>query len=339
MSARTRSRILVIEDDPAQQALICEVLRMHYRDPRGEFIVAASTAGEALAKDLRSFNMVLQNYNLPDMNGLDLLTEIIGRADIPVMMVTSENTSKVAIEALRRGAQDYVVKLGDYLFALPLMIDKNIRQHELRKENQRLQARLTGMLDELQDKNRQLMAMAQTDHLTGLANRRRFGELLERSFAEAHRYDFDLTCCMLDLDHYKQFNDTLGHQVGDELLQLTSELIRSSLRASDSAARYGGDEFVILLPHTSIDRATAVCQRIRAKLARASRKYVLSSWQSEHAGPQVTLSVGIASLQADHPVSGDELVALADKALYIAKENGKNRIVTLSPVEDEQSIA
>ena len=184
------------------------------------------------------------------------------------------------------------------------------------------------MLSELRVKNIQLEEslgrlekMAATDPLTDLANRRHFAHLLERSFEEAKRYGFDLTCCMFDLDHYKEFNDSLGHQAGDEVLALAADIIRASLRTSDVAARYGGDEFVVLLPHTSIDRGLAVAERTRTDLAAG----VQARYRSMR--PPVTLSIGIASLSDHQPATADELVSFADRALYAAKNGGKDRIV------------
>jgi len=164
-----------------------------------------------------------------------------------------------------------------------------------------------------------MKTMAETDHLTGLANRRRFGELLDRYFSEASRYGFDLTCCMCDLDHYKELNDTLGHQCGDEVLVISADVIREALRSSDIAARYGGDEFVLLLPHTSVDRGMSVAQRIR-------REMITAANISGHVRP-VTMSIGIASIGANGADSADALVAMADRALYEAKARGKDQIV------------
>lgn len=337
--AKQYPRILVVEDDADQRELIVEALRLHYEGGPDDAIVSVEKGVEALAHDLSTFDVVLQDYNLPDMDGLTLLGRIRERIDMPVILVTAHNDFATAAEALRRGAQDYIVKLGDFLFALPMMIDKSIRQHRIKLENLRLQQDLESMLSQLRIKNVQLQEslqkleqMATTDHLTGLANRRRFGELLQRYHSEATRYGFDVTCCMCDLDHYKQINDTLGHMVGDELLILAADVIRGSLRTSDVAARYGGDEFVLLLPHTSVDRGQAVCERIRAELAeRAAERGDLNR--------PVTLSIGIASLEVDRPDSADALVAMADRALYVAKAQGRDRIVPYAAIDPAKASA
>ncbi len=334
-----RPRILVVEDDDDQRELICDALRLHYGDEMGDRLTGVATGRECLALDLARFDVVLQDYNLPDIAGLDLLGSILNRAALPVILVTGENDSATAAEAIRRGAQDYTVKLGDYLFALPVLIDKGIRQHHMKQENQRLQRELQAMLSELRIKNIQLQeslqkleTMATTDHLTGLANRRRFGELLHRYYGEAVRYSFDLTCCMCDLDEYKQINDSLGHMVGDELLVLAADVIRSSLRSSDVAARYGGDEFVLLLPHTSVERGFAVGERIRQGLAEQAAAHGA-------VGRAVTISMGIASLDADRPAGADALVSLADRALYVAKDRGRDRIVAASRMQNAPAPA
>jgi len=300
---------------------------MHYGDPEGKNIVGVSSAAQCLGQDLDDFDAVLQDYHLPDMDGLELLRKITAAADVPVLFVTAETGSATAAEAIRQGAQDYIIKLGDYLFAIPSLVEKGINQHRIKKDNERLQQQLRSMLEELRIKNLQLQesmknlrAMATTDHLTGLANRRRFAEILQHYFDEAGRYGFDLTYCMCDLDYFKGLNDMLGHQVGDEFLVKTAESIRSSLRGTDVAGRYGGDEFVLLLPHTSIQRGLAVGQRIRQQL-------VLESRNCGKLQRPVTISVGVASVAANRPDTPDALIAMADRALYAAKQQGRDKII------------
>lgn len=326
-------RILVVEDDADQLELICDALGSYYGPAAGQRIRGVPSASQCLAEDPARFDVVLQDWNLPDMPGLKLLREIRSRADVPVVVVTGENDSSTAADAIAAGAQDYVVKLGDYLFTIPVLIEKSINQHRIRRENVRLQQRLREMLRELQEKNAelktsmdQLERMATSDSLTGLANRRRFDELLRKRFDEARRYGFDLSCCMCDLDCYKTLNDTLGHQVGDQVLADAAAVIRRSLRKADVAGRYGGDEFVLLLPHTPLDRAVQVTERIRRELSDATCR--LSGCEG------VTLSVGVASLDADNPPTADELLAMSDRALYVAKQQGKNRVVAFSRVRD-----
>jgi len=326
-SSLRRPRILVVEDDPDQRELINEILCMHFKDSDGHTIVGVGTAAEALKQDLELFDIVLLDYNLPDMPGLDLLEKILAKTSLPVIFVTGENVSAAAAEAIRKGAQDYVTKLGDYLFALPLVVEKNIRLHQIKCENERLQAKLELKNRQLEESLAKLRTMARTDHLTGLANRRRFGEILDSYYDDAVRYGHDLACCMCDLDDYKHLNDTLGHQVGDEVLTMAADVIRSSLRTSDVAARYGGDEFVLLLPHASVEFAVSVCERIRLELADRSgdcRKLC---------GP-VTMSIGVASLDAHDPASGDTMVSMADQALYVAKDRGRDQIVPFHMIRE-----
>jgi diguanylate cyclase (GGDEF)-like protein len=328
------ARILVVEDDPDQLELICDALRSCYgTQAAAGRVKGVATATECLTEDLSRFDVVLQDLNLPDMPGLQLLDEINRRADIPVVVVTGENDASTAADAIGHGAQDYVVKLGDYLFTIPVLIEKAIDQHRIRCENTRLQQRLEEMLDELRRKNAELEAslkelqrMATTDVLTGLSNRRRFEELLNKRFDEARRYGFDLTCCMCDLDSYKQLNDTLGHQVGDRVLAGAADVIRASLRKVDVAGRYGGDEFVLLLPHTPLERALRVTERIRQRLGDATA--------DASDGGSVTVSIGVASLGADHPRDAEHLLSMADRALYVAKQQGKNRVVAYSRVRN-----
>ncbi len=317
--------MLIVEDDADQRELICEVLGIHFNSPDGCDIVAVATAAEALRQDLALFDIVLLDYYLPDMPGLTLLEEILSHANLPVIFVTGQNDSTTAAEAIRKGAQDYIVKLGDYLFALPIVVEKNIRLHQIKIENEHLQQSLRLKNEQLEESLEKLRMMAETDHLTGLANRRSFSEFLERLYGEAVRYGHDLTCYMCDLDYYKRLNDTLGHQIGDKVLILTANIIRSSLRSSDMAARYGGDEFVILLPHTDVESGLAVGERIRQEL-------VLRSQSDQAVGHAVTMSVGVASLTADGPSSGDALVSMADRALYLAKARGKNKIVAFNEI-------
>ena len=163
--------------------------------------------------------------------------------------------------------------------------------------------------------------LAATDPLTGLYNRRHFSRVLEQLFSESERMDTHLSCVMIDLDGYKQLNDTYGHAMGDQLLAVAGRVIMANMRKMDIAARYGGDEFILLLPHASSEDAVRVAQRIREEYYQGS---ALLMKREEG----VTMSLGIVSRICSKPSGGDQLVMLADAALYQAKAAGRNRAVT-----------
>src|SRR5262249_20601290 len=144
--------------------------------------------------------------------------------------------------------------------------------------------------------------------------------VLEKYFAESVRYGKDLSCIMCDLDGYKKLNDTLGHQFGDKILQVTAKIITWNLRVMDVAARYGGDEFVLLLPHASADLASSVGDRIHSQFLVQMKNIVPPELS-------LTMSMGISSVLQNRPTNSDLLVAMADEALYEAKHSGKNRTI------------
>jgi diguanylate cyclase (GGDEF)-like protein len=248
-------------------------------------------------------------------------------------MVTGENVGHIAAEAIRKGATDYVVKVGDYLFTIPLVIEKNLTVAALIKEKEALR-------QQLEEKNAQLEQMAATDPLTGLYNRRHFARVLEQLFSETQRYDKDLSCVMIDVDGFKQLNDSLHHQTGDQILAMAGRVITANLRRMDVAARYGGDEFVLLLPHASTQEASLAAQRIREEFFTASAALLKRK-------EGVTMSIGVAALR--EPSGGgasnaEQLVANADAALYYSKQHGRNRIsvagaTTMTASEHEQAAA
>jgi len=317
-------RILVVEDDLDQRDLIKETLVGHF----GEDTVACAESGqESLGLELEQFDVILTDFNLPDIGGMDLLGSILKRVDRPVIVVTGENVRQTALEAIRAGAYDYIVKVGDYLFSIPLVVEKNIAAWKIKQENIRLHEQQQQAMREIALKNQQLKdallkqeQMAATDPLTNLYNRRHFNAVLERYFAESVRYNKDLACIMCDLDGYKKLNDTMGHQFGDKILQVTAKIITWNMRVMDVAARYGGDEFVILLPHASAQLALNVGDRMNTQFIMQMKSLI---------PPELTLtmSMGIASVLHNRPAHSDMLVALADEALYEAKHKGKNQTI------------
>src|SRR5439155_5094014 len=289
-------RLLIIEDDVDQRELIRE--QVEDRFGRGT-VTGVGSRTEALEQDLPSFDLILTDFNLPDGTGMDVLREVASRCTTPVIMVTGENVGETAAEAIRQGATDYVVKVGDYLFTIPLVIEKNLTVAKIIREREELRK-------QLEEKNAQLEQMAATDALTGVYNRRHFSRVIEQLFAEAARYEKDLACVMIDLDGYKQLNDSFGHQVGDQLLVIAGKVITANMRRMDVAARYGGDEFVLLLPQATCDDASLAAGRIREEFYQASASLLRRK-------EGVSMSIGISSLKRGAAGNADQLVNQADQ--------------------------
>lgn len=183
-------------------------------------------------------------------------------------------------------------------------------QIELLELNAQLEARVA-------QRTRDLEEQAARDPLTGLYNRRHFGEVITREFATAARYNHDLTCLMFDVDHFKEINDRYGHRTGDRILIALAQALMFELRGSDVAARFGGDEFILLLPQTPAQQASALAERIVNRFS--------EDIADEFPGMTTTLSIGVASLQTTRARSSEALIHEADVALYAAKEGGRNR--------------
>ena len=343
MGAMTDSaalQLLLVEDDPETVTQIRRTLGEHFG---AVHLLQHRTVSDAEQVDLTHVDLVLSDMNLPDGTGLELISRLLAkRADLPIVMVTSQGILDHAIEAIRRGAYDYVVKAGDYLFAIPLIVEKNLALWRTKQDNLHLAQQLTRTLDQVRIKNHQLQemvheleTMAATDPLTGLANRRAFSEALRRSFAECHRYGHDLACIMIDLDGFKQLNDTMGHQRGDELLQCAARVLEAYCRESDIAARFGGDEFVLLLPETDLDTARGVAERI----AERYRTQIAKLCTGAAGEPRLTMSMGLTTLHLSRPLNPEQLIAHADRALYRAKQAGKTCLMVYKPSPSTAAVA
>jgi diguanylate cyclase (GGDEF)-like protein len=326
MSTPDPPSLLLVEDDPDTASLIEETLNDYFGS---NCVRCCDTMAAALKVDLSQIDLVLSDMNLPDGSGLDLLDQFLRqRSDVPVVFVTGEGILENAIQAIRRGAYDYIVKAGDYLFGVPLTVEKNLAIWRTKQENEQLQEQLAETLNEVRIKNtqledavRKLKTMAATDPLTGLVNRRAFAQAMTRAFAHAERASQSLACIMLDLDGFKQFNDANGHQCGDELLRRTAAVLQDCCRQSDVPARFGGDEFIVLLPDADERTATQVAHRIQAGFE-ALRNATASKSETG-----VTVSMGLVCLDRRQAINPEQLVNLADAAMYRAKQAGRNRLV------------
>ena len=309
-------KLLMIEDDADQRELVTEIVE-------DKFGVGSVTCCDSIAcalkQDLSAYDLIITDHNLPDGSGMGLLGEIVKRCKTPVIMVTGENNAEMAAEAINAGAVDYVVKVDGYMFSIPLVIEKNLTVAKLRHENESLRHDLEKALVDVKQSLATVEKMAATDPMTGLYNRRHFARVIEQLFSESRRHGHDLSAVMIDLDGFKQLNDTLGHAVGDQLIVLAGQVIQTNLRREDVAARYGGDEFVLLLPHAADTEAEQVMDRIRGQFKNDSAEMLKRA-------RGVSMSVGVGSVAVTGSMTSDELMAAADTALYVSKAAGRDRV-------------
>jgi diguanylate cyclase (GGDEF)-like protein len=296
-------RILVVDDKADVRDSICEYLRM-----TGLESESADSAEDALILIQQThFDVVIADIEMPGLGGLEL-TRIVKRehhADVIVM--TGYGHSYSYEDAVNIGASDFVIKPVRYEELL-LRVRRVQRERELTAERNR-------MLEKLQK-------MAITDGLTTLFNSRHFYSQLELEVDRSTRYKHTLALLLIDIDRFKEFNDAFGHLEGDKVLVRFSQILKSCLRANDSAYRYGGEEFTVILPETGAEEARIVAQRIRAALE--AEKFTPPPGKAV----SKTISIGVTEYS---PMEGlTSFIRRADEAMYLSKQNGRNRVSVLA---------
>jgi two-component system, cell cycle response regulator len=297
------AKILVIDDS----RLISHVAKTILTKQEHEVILAQDGLSGLQAAKSEHPDLILLDLVMPVMDGYQVCQELKKDEkikEIPVIMLTSKAEPADKVRGLELGALDYVVKPFD---EGELVARVNI------------QLRLKQLYEALQEKNQQLEKLANRDGLTGLYNHRYFHEQLSQDFLRAKRYHESLSCILLDIDYFKKFNDTYGHQTGDIVLSTLGQVIRDTIRDSDSAARYGGEEFAIILHYTERQAALHVAERLRQTVEHRDvrdKDNVL----------RITISLGVATFPHEQIHNHKQIVEFADKALYKAKKNGRNRV-------------
>lgn len=252
-------------------------------------------------------DLVICDLEMPRIDGFRFLQMINSREDLrdlPIIMLTGRSEQKMKIRGLEEGACDYVTKPFD-----PGELLARVK----------VQLKILTLQDELKKTNHRLTEASNTDPLTGLYNRRYLMEFLECQLARSGRTQEPLSLLMIDIDHFKGVNDTYGHQVGDSVLKSVADVATASLRCYDIATRYGGEEFVLVLPGTELSGATIVAERVREAVQAIT-------FHPPYEALTVMASIGIATLSSTQVDSIEDLLNRADEALYRAKEAGRNRI-------------
>jgi len=294
--------ILIVDDDLSIRNTMQEYIKN-----AGFASQTASTAEEALELiKINKYAVVITDIRLPGMGGLELTKVIKNDNGADVIVVTGYSDDYSYEEAINIGASDFVIK--------PVRLEELLlRLRRVLKERQ-LGTERTRMMEKLQK-------LAITDGLTKLYNSRSFYTQLELEVDRFNRYKHPLALLLLDIDNFKEYNDSYGHLEGDKVLVRFSQIIKTCLRANDSAYRYGGEEFTVILPETNGDEAKTVAQRIRASLEAEKYKPVPGKVA------RITISIGVTQCYPKEELS--TFIRRADKAMYLSKENGRNRVSVL----------
>jgi diguanylate cyclase (GGDEF)-like protein len=304
----TNFRILLVEDDKLQ----AKVTKEYLEDAGYEIVWVQNGASAIKTAKTGSFDVIVLDLVLPDIGGNEVCRWLKHDKDtqnIPIIILSAKGSAKERVVGLETGADDYLSKPYDPS-ELKARINASLRtkvlQDELRKKNRQLEEVLS-----------QMETLSMTDQLTGLFNRRAFLTVFEKEFSRTKRYNHSASCLMIDIDHFKRINDTYGHNTGDEVLRELSQVMLNCLRKADTVARWGGEEFIILLPETSKKDALLIASRILTSV---------SNFKFSSLPGQVTVSIGLAGIPEPDIDTTDKLIAASDNALYQAKAKGRNRI-------------
>ena len=295
---KDKNSILIVDDEKSNIMALSMILSPDY-------VIYAAKNGRDAIEIAQEYlpDVILLDILMPEMDGYDVISRLKGMEEtesIPVIFVTGLTTAGSEVKGLDLGAADYIIKPFS-----PAIVKLRVRN----------QIKIVNQI-------RIINHLSTTDQLTGIPNRRSFNTQMNREWSRNMRENSQLSFLMIDVDKFKVFNDTFGHQAGDELLQLVAKTLAESLRrAADFAARWGGEEFAVLLPGTDTDGAVEIAERIRSNIE--NTKITLSYGKIT----SVTVSIGLSTLIPSQETSPDDIIFQADKALYDAKESGRNRVI------------
>ncbi len=296
-NSRAPQTLLLVDDVPAN----LDVLLEHLQDDQVR-LLAATSGKDALRLALQDPpDLILLDVMMPGMDGYEVLCRLkdhTATREVPVIFVTAMSDSVDEARGLAMGAVDYIAKP----FVVPV-----------------LKARVKNHL-ELKRKSDLLARLAQIDGLTGISNRRHLETRLSQEWDRCQRHGRPLSLVMIDVDHFKPFNDHYGHGQGDDCLRYVARVLSTSCRRSgDLLARYGGEEFVALLPDTTAEQAARTAEELRKAVQSLGIAHRYSS-----SADMVTTSLGVATVVPSKRSTADQLMEEADKALYLAKRAGRN---------------
>ena len=271
----------------------------------------------------KRFDLVVTDVTMPRLDGFKLVSAIRQNPkfkDIMVIVLSARGESVDKIKGFTSGANDYVTKPfeeGELQARVTVMFKMRELQSQLQMKNAAME-----------EANSKLALLANQDGLTGIPNRRYFFERFEVEFQRALRNKTPLSVVMMDIDHFKSFNDTYGHLAGDEALRVVARIIQEGIRTYDMAGRYGGEEMIAFLPETDRKDALLVAERLRESVKDGR---ITPVGREKDEPVNVTISIGIACWPDVKAENIDDLIQAADEALYLAKSQGRDRCFVVGP--------
>lgn len=319
--------VMVVDDSRLARESLARILEeAGYPAP-----MAVASGSEALERLVMvSYNgsppdvdLIITDIVMEGMSGIEVCLRVkrdVRLADIPVIMITAKEDMVSLREAFAAGANDYLTKPINKIEMLARVRSALALKMETDRRRAR-EAKLRRLAIRLATLNRKLRAWSNQDGLTGVANRRFWNDLLEREWSRALRHGRSLAVIMVDIDHFKAYNDHLGHLAGDDCLRQVARALAGGVRrGSDLLARFGGEEFCALLPETSAQEALSLAEMLRKAVEGLGLAHPESS-----VGPMVTVSLGVATAVPENDDQATDLVKKADLALYQAKQRGRNQ--------------
>jgi len=335
MAQAARSDVLLVERNGERQLSIGDMLK----EETGLNLVRAESDGAALEISKKhDLSLVLFNAAQAGEAGFQSIHSFLkhfGKKQVPLLIVAdAESREKLFLEEQRGGVVDYLfqpVTAEMIRRKIRMFLSLDRQRRDLEKAGEKLKQKVADLKKSkqvIEEQNKALSDYAVRDGLTGLYNRHHFKNVYKQEFARARRYNTDLACLLIDLDFFKQVNDTFGHACGDYVLQEFSSYLPKITRKTDFVFRYGGEEFLVLLPHTDLLGSLKIAETIRKWSE--ERRYFDGTTEIG-----VTVSIGISSMNKHQPDRPRDLVAYADKALYRAKAEGRNRVKVYMDEENE----
>ncbi|HEX3037317.1 MAG TPA: diguanylate cyclase [Thermodesulfobacteriota bacterium] len=320
--------ILIVDDSEDNRLLLKSILKAEGYTG----LIIAESAIEAFkhlgmdnpASTSTEVDLILMDIIMPDMDGIEacrMIKAVEYMRDVPIIIVTATSEIKYLQMAFAAGAIDYIIKPLNKFELLARVRSALKLKHEIDSRKAR-ERELLNVKQQLEETNKTLQRLAAQDGLTGVANRRYFDEFFDLEWRRDIRDGTPISLILIDIDFFKAYNDTCGHQMGDECLKRVANELSSVLhRSGDFVARYGGEEFVVVLPNVNSQGAYAVAERLRSAIEALGIQHSQSK-VSKH----VTLSLGVATTVPKRDSDPATLIAAADQALYQAKQEGRNRV-------------